>query len=107
MGPQEQCESTHWLSAAPLPSARGITSPDTACSLLVSCIGARFSLVCAWLLGTEEGCGMPVPALQLILQSGLRAGAQSLLPGEQNAVLLLILISHREGPMEQHSQVKV
>lgn len=59
MGPQEQCESTHRLSAAPLPSARGITSPDTACSLLVSCIGARFSLVCAWLLGTEElavGC---------------------------------------------------
>ena len=50
---------------------------------------------------------MPVPALQLVLQSGLRAGAQSLLPGEQNAALLLILISHREGPMEQHSQVKV
>lgn len=50
---------------------------------------------------------MPVPALQLVLQSGLRAGAQSLLPREQNAVLLLILISHREGPMEQHSQVKV
>lgn len=51
------------------------------------------------------GCGTQVPALQFVLQSGLRAGAQFLLPREQNAAFLLILISHREEPMEQPRQV--